>query len=309
MTIPLHIEVAICTYRRPGVVDTLASVARQKLPEGGTFAILVVDNDAGPSAESRIRGYAHQSGMAVRYIHAPASNISVARNAALDAARARFLVFIDDDEIAEPGWLAALAAAREASGADVVLGPVRAVYGADAPRWIRALDTHSARPVAKRGTIRTGYSCNVLLDLECSAFSDLRFDPALGRSGGEDTAFFTRAFRRGARFAEAPDARVSETVPRERARFSWLARRRFRSGQTHGRLLGETVRGAAVVREAALAVLKVGYCAAAAILFLPLPERRNAAALRGCLHAGTLAGLLGARPITLYGDTAPGVSQ
>lgn len=37
----------------------------------------------------------------------------------------------------------------------------------------------------------------------------------------------------------AEDAVLSEPVPENRASFMWLAKRRFRSGQTHGRVLAE----------------------------------------------------------------------
>ncbi|MDJ1006307.1 MAG: glycosyltransferase family 2 protein [Paracoccaceae bacterium] len=301
------LEVAVCTYRRAGIVDTLASLARQNVPEGWEMSILVVDNDDRPSGENRVAAFAATAPVPMRYIHRPAGNISIARNGALDAARGRYLAFIDDDETADPGWLAALVATQAETGADVVLGPVRAVYSADAPVWMRRLDAHSAAPVDVAGTIRTGYSCNVLIDRSAPAFRGLRFDPGLGRSGGEDTAYFTHAFRRGARFAEAPGAVVREAVPTHRARFFWLARRRFRSGQTHGRLLAETGRGPSRAAAAGTAALKVLYCLGHAALAAPDAARRNGALLRGTLHAGTLSGLFGARPITLYGASEGGM--
>jgi hypothetical protein len=49
-------------------------------------------------------------------------------------------------------------------GAEVVLGPVDPVYPEDAPDWMRATSVHATRPVHVRGEIRTGYTCNVLID-------------------------------------------------------------------------------------------------------------------------------------------------
>lgn len=306
---PVRIEVAVCTCGRSALSEALASLDRQEVPAWLGLSVLVIDNDETPSAEGAVRAFAETSDVPVRYVHCPAFNISVARNGALDHARARLLAFMDDDETAEPGWIAALASAQAESGADVVLGPVRAVYGPGAPGWMRRLDMHSTRPVEVQGTIRTGYSCNVLMDLESPAFRGLRFDPALGRSGGEDTSFFTRAYRRGARLVAAEQAVVTEKVGPERARFAWLARRRFRSGQTHGRLLAETATGLPRVAALGLAGLKLAYCAGGAILAAPDTARRNAALLRGCLHAGTATGLIGIRPITLYGAATSGAGQ
>ena len=66
-----------------------------------------------------------------------------------------------------------------------------------------------------------------------------RFALALGQSGGEDTHFFSHLHAAGGRIVFAEDAMLSEPVPENRASFLWLAKRRFRSGQTHGRLLAD----------------------------------------------------------------------
>ena len=304
-----NITVAVCTYRRAELKDTLVSLAAQVMPAEMTFEVLVIDNDDTPSAAPLMDDFRKTAPIKVRYLHCPAGNISIARNGALDASDARYLAFIDDDEVAGPGWLAALFDTLSTTGADVALGPVNAVYDQITPDWMRQLDTHSTAPVHVGGTIRTGYSCNVLVDRACSALSGLRFDLGLGQSGGEDTAYFTHAYRRGAHFALADPAIVYEKVPPGRARFSWLARRRFRAGQTHGRLLRETNGLLAQARGILLATLKVAYCTIVATLTSPSTARRNAAILRGTLHLGTISGLIGARPITLYGATADGTSQ
>jgi len=306
---PASIEVAVCTFRRPDLARTLASLDRQDRPRGVAVSILVIDNDAAPTAAPLVERFASTARLPVRYVHCPGANISIARNGALDHASARHLAFIDDDEEAGRGWISALVAAAESQKADVVLGPVRALYEAGAPTWMRRLDPHSTAPVEVAGTIRTGYCCNVLVDLKSAAVAGLRFDPALGRSGGEDTAFFSEAFRRGARIVHAPDALVTEAVVPERACFAWLARRRFRSGQTHGRLLADEARGPRRLAEIGIAALKFGYCAFAALAAAADTERRNAALLRGSLHGGAITGLAGMRPITIYSSSTDGQTE
>lgn len=303
------ITVAVCTFRRAELKDTLVSLAAQVEPASTPFEVLVIDNDITPSAASLVDEFRRSVPVDVRYVHCPAGNISIARNGALDASDARYLAFIDDDEVAQPGWLAALFDTLRTTDADVILGPVKAIYDQASPGWMRQLDTHSTAPVDVGGTIRTGYSCNVLIDRACPALAGLRFDVGLGQSGGEDTAFFTHAYRRGAQFALSAPAIVHEKVPPGRARFSWLARRRFRAGQTHGLLLRDTAGHAARLQCVVLAILKVAYCSVVATLTSPVAARRNAAVLRGTLHLGTISGLIGARPITLYGAAADGTSQ
>jgi succinoglycan biosynthesis protein ExoM len=286
------ISICVCTFRRPSLAETLASLAALELPADTEIDIVVIDNDDAPSARAVVDAFVASAPVPVRYLHRPGRNISLARNAALDAASGALLAFIDDDERATPSWLTALLSEHARSGAPVVLGPVEAEYGTGAPGWMQRTAVHATAPVWTGGEIRTGYSGNVLIDLRHPALSGLRFDPALGRSGGEDTLYFGAAHARGARIVFAPEAVVSEYVPEARLSLSWLARRKFRMGRTHARILLE-VEGRARARALPLAAAKTGYCALAAVAALPFEERRTAAALRGLFHAGVVAGLIG----------------
>jgi succinoglycan biosynthesis protein ExoM len=301
MASPVRVDIAVCTFRRAALSETLASLARLAVPEGVRLRVVVADNDVEPSARARVEAARAILPMDVVYVHCPAGNISIARNACLDHADADFLAFIDDDETAEPQWLDRLLAKAQATGADVVLGPVRAVYGSDTAAWMREGDFHSTRPVWVDGDIRTGYTCNVLMRLAAPPVAEGRFDLALGRSGGEDTAFFGAVHASGGHIAFAEDAWVREPVPVARARFSWLASRRLRMGQTHGRLLAERHEGAARLSAACLAAAKCAVCFVGAAALVALPVRRNRFALRGLLHAGVIGGLFGARAIEPYG--------
>ncbi len=304
---PIRIAIGLCTFRRPQLRETLESLAGLQIPDGVSLRIIIADNDEGPSAEVLVAEFAARAALPVSYIHAPARNISVARNAVLAAGEGDdFLAFIDDDETAAPDWIALMLAQMASSPApDVVLGPVRAIYADDAPGWMKAARAHDTLPVVTAGgVIRTGYTCNVLLRGGAPALAGLRFDPALGRSGGEDTAFFASAFARGARFDFAPDAWLTEPVPPARAKLGWLIRRRFRMGQTHGGVLAERAPSAgARFAQAAKAGAKALACGGMAMVQLPFAARRNRALMRGALHVGAVAALAGLRPITLYGET------
>lgn len=302
--------IAICTYRRPGIADTLASLARLD-PCGLPVRIAVADNDAEPSARARIETAAASHPLPITYLHAPAANISIARNALLDHAYAtgtRLIAWIDDDEIAEPGWLVSLVHLWRTAGtpADgrtgVVLGPVRADYLPGAPAWMDQARAHDTLPVIRGdGLITSGYTCNTLIDLDDPAMAGLRFDLGRGRSGGEDSAFFADYLAQGGRIGFAEGARVHETVPADRARLGWLLKRRYRMGQTHASLIARDktplTRGAA----AGLAGTKAVICGGLALLGVFQPARRNRQIMRAALHAGAAARLLGARPIEIYG--------
>lgn len=299
-----RIDVCVCTFRRPELVATLESIARQSLSGDVTIRVIVSDNDDAPSAREIVAD-AQRFGLPIQYLHSPARNISIARNACLDAISGDYFAFIDDDEIAEEGWLAALLAKAIESEADVVLGPVRARYAENAPDWVRNGNFHETRPVWVQGQIRTGYSCNVLVRSGAASVVGRRFDLSRGKTGGEDTEFFGSVFDAGGRIEFAPDAWVEEAVPEERARFGWLARRRFRSGQTHGGLLRRKS-GIGVVKELPVALAKSLYSLGSA--FVP-PIRQvsmRRALLRSVLHAGAVTGFLGLREPQIYGQQAMG---
>ena len=115
------ISVCIATYRRPrGLARLLASLARQKLPADVRLEILVVDN--GGDADRSAAGPDHPHPL--RWFVEPVRNIALARNRALDAAQGRWLAFLDDDEQAEEGWLAAFLEAQERDPVDGWFGPV-----------------------------------------------------------------------------------------------------------------------------------------------------------------------------------------
>jgi succinoglycan biosynthesis protein ExoM len=305
---PGPVVIGICTFRRTLVADTLASLAALDLP-AGPVGIIVADNDDNPTAAALVARIAASHPLPIRYIHAPARNISVARNAVLAAsldAGARYLALLDDDETATAGWLMALLRQQAATGSAAVVGPVHARYAATAPRWMQAGAVHDTRPELDRaGQPTQAYSCNVLLDLAVPALRALRFDPARGRTGGEDTAFFRALMTAGHQVGYAPDAILHETVPDDRATLRWLLRRRYRMGQTHASLIaaGRTwpLRGAATLLAAAKATACLGMAGLRA--FAPLP--RNRALMRGALHLGAVAELIGRDRVEIYGQAAP----
>ena len=299
------IDVCVCTYRRRELEATLRSIGALEVPLDATVRVVVADNDVTPSAQALVAAIADELPFEVHYVHCPAANISIARNACLDNSSGDFLAFIDDDETASREWLVELMKAVALSGADAVLGPVSAAYSDAAPGWMRRGDFHSTLPVFVGADIRTGYSCNVILRRASPHVAGRRFSIASGQTGGEDTEYFTEMHEAGGKIAYAPQALVIEPVPDARARFSWLVKRRFRSGQTHGRLLGKSRVATGVLLQTGLAAAKAAYCFAAAVAIVVVPHHRNRYALRGVMHAGVVVGLLGVRELRLYGDGQP----
>lgn len=294
----MKIDLCICTFRRAHIAETLRSVAQSGIPAGTSLTAIVVDNDDTPSARSRVEDVAQETGLRVVYQHVPGANISIARNGGLEAATGDWIAFLDDDEIVEPDWLTALVACAEATEADAVFGPARAIYGPDAPQWMIDGDFHSQFVASRRGVVETGHTCNALLRWGDVPWRHERFALERGRSGGEDTEFFFRVRAHGARYAIADGAIVREVVPVARQDLKWLLKRRFRIGQSYSAVATDTM---ARVQLFALAAVKSAYCHLRAALAWPWMARRAFWLLRGRMHMGVCAGCLQLRESDLYG--------
>lgn len=298
----LCIDILMCTFRRPQVAEAIEAIGRLRQPEGAELRLVVADNDDSDSAREIVERAAATLPFPCQYIHAPARNISIARNACLDAASLRgadWIASLDDDETVEPDWLVELLAAARRDDADGAFGKVIAQYPETAPRWVSALDFHSTHPErCPGGRPRTGNSGNAALRWQGTAWQDQRYDIARGTTGGEDTEFFLRLSDMGLHFVAAPLAVVTEPVPPARQTLEWLSLRRFRMGQTHIVTAHTTGQRA---RLMATATAKAGWCRLMQALRAGDETRRNFWFLRGQLHRGVVAGLRDRPAPQLYG--------
>lgn len=288
------VDVCICAYRRrDGLRHCLLSLAAQV--GAPAFRVIVADNHAEPMVAEWLAADRPDLPFDVRVLHAPQSNISLARNACLDAACADWIAFIDDDEIAAPDWLASLYAARHAG--DVVFGPVQAQYPADAPDWLVRGDFMSKRPARRAHGYDTGHTANVLI--RRTVVGGLRFDPTLGNCGGEDTMLFARLHDAGARLAFCEEAMVMEPADPARSTFAALVRRSHASGRAHARVL--RMRGQSAVGIILFAAGKCLLTALGALLRTGSPTGWRCEWLRAALHAGVAAQALGTPTEPIYG--------
>ena len=228
------ISLIVPTQRRPlGLATAVRSLFQQRDVDLKALELVIVDNDQVPSAQGLVTLLADKAPFPVIYVHEPEPGVANARNAALAHACGDLIAFLDDDEEAPEGWLAALLDAQARFDADVVFGPVRARAPDDVVEHRPYLEKFFSREgPAEAGLIEHCYGCGDSL-IRRSAMPDPVSPFAVERNhtGGEDDALFGAMKAAGARFAWAPDAWVWEDPVPERLTLSYAIPRAFAYGQ------------------------------------------------------------------------------
>jgi succinoglycan biosynthesis protein ExoM len=224
----------------------------------------------------------------------PIQNIALARNRALSAATSDHIVFVDDDEYVAEDWLENLIHTAETEKADVVFGPVIAVYPSNTPNWILRGGFFD-RPRHPTGTqMPTGASGNTLIKSSSLGLLDSHFDSSYGLTGGEDAEFFSRLYKQGARMVWCDNALAYEHVPCDRMRISWLLGRSFRGGQGYWRII---VSKQSILQKIVWFFSRL-VCLLVSLLLTPIwlitGKSHGIKMLRhGAIYAGQLSGVLG----------------
>lgn len=156
----------------------------------------------------------------------------VKRNQALEdalAANARFIVFLDDDEVPGPNWLATLTNYTLQHGCTAVMGRVDAALPPGKVFGNAASFRTPKAPTTGPHTGDLGVG-NTIIDLDFVRTHNLRFDMRHNTIGGEDTEFFNRARALGAVLHYSHEAVAVEHVDADRCTLSG----RYRYGVSFG---------------------------------------------------------------------------
>lgn len=215
--------VALCTHNHAErLLRTLGDLPRIRTPRA-TWELLLIDNASSDSTPDLLARHVWPHGWTVRVVREEQLGIANARNRAIQEADGEYLIFIDDDETADPNWLCAYERLIEAHDPDAFGGRIEVLFEDTCPAWLSdellgflgKLDwsdeimplTHPSMPLY---TGNFGFRLSV-----CDSIG--RFDTTLGRlgsenNGGEDVDFYRRLLHAGFSIWWTPEAVIHHRI-------------------------------------------------------------------------------------------------
>lgn len=236
------ISVVICTRNRADLLQrAIDSVVAQEIARSA-YELVIVDN--GSSDRTPVVAQSCQSAAGLRYVREDRVGLCIARNTGWRVAIGSYVAFLDDDAIAEPGWLASIQHAFEYGAADlgIVGGRIDPIWEGQPPGWLSA-DVAGSLTIIDWGLepkfiedVRRVWLAGANMTVRRSVLEEIGgFHPWLDRVGSNllssgDVFLQKQALRRGYRCLYLPQMAVRHLVPTSRLTQAWFRRRYFWQG-------------------------------------------------------------------------------
>lgn len=235
----MKISVIICAHteeRWQDLVEAVASVAGQTLPPHEI--VLAIDHN--PTLLARAK---EQFPTAVVVENVQERGLNGARNSGVAATSGEIVAFLDDDAIANPDWLAELAAAYTSPDIVGVGGKINPIWLTGRPAWFpeefywvvgctyRGLPTETA-PIRNLIGCNMSYRREVIMEL--NGFRN-GIGHVGGRPQGDDETEFCIRLRQAkpeTTLLYQPSAEVGHKVPGSRANWSYYRWRCYLEGRS-----------------------------------------------------------------------------
>ena len=283
----IRLSLIIPTHNRSErLIAALESVIRQDLP-AADWECVVVSNNSTDDTVARFGDFAARyPGLNLRLVTEDGPGVSYARNRGIAETSAPLLVFIDDDERINPGFLRAYADFFDAHPDAVVAGGrIIAEYVTGRPAWLsKYTEMPIANPMAFGERVRPFPAGRVpgggnMAFRRAGLAGYGGFDPTLGRVngeliGGEENDFFERLLLGGETIWYVPGAVMWHIIPPAKLTGAYFRRLSYNVGVSQ-RLRAEIHR-----RLPKTFVLEIAKWAATLVLCCTMPPRKSRWLLR-----------------------------
>ena len=283
----IRLSLIIPTHNRSErLIAALESVIRQDLP-AADWECVVVSNNSTDDTVARFGDFAARyPGLNLRLVTEDGPGVSYARNRGIAETSAPLLVFIDDDERINPGFLRAYADFFDAHPDAVVAGGrIIAEYVRGRPAWVsKYTEMPIANPMDFGERVRPFPAGRVpgggnMAFRRAGLAGYGGFDPTLGRVngeliGGEENDFFERLLLGGETIWYVPGAVMWHIIPPAKLTGAYFRRLSYNVGVSQ-RLRAEIHR-----RLPKTFVLEIAKWAATLVLCCTMPPRKSRWLLR-----------------------------
>ena len=268
----IFFTVALCTHNHSDRLQrTLAELPRIRPPDE-SWEFVVIDNGSRDATPQLLAAHAWPVGWDVRVVREEKLGLSNARNRAIAEARGEYIIFLDDDETADPDWLCAYERLIRATGADAVGGRIRVLFEEDfRPSWLSdellgflgELNRADAiSPLTDHGTSFYGGNFGFRRTLAERLGG---FDTMLGRNGsdntgGEEVDFYRRLLAAGCKVWWTPEAVIHHRIQAEKLNRGYFRDLHYRQGRMEaikGRGAGSRVPPAYLFSQLVRAMISV----------------------------------------------------
>jgi glycosyltransferase involved in cell wall biosynthesis len=235
-------SVALCTHNQAGRLErTLGDLALLQPPQA-SWEFLIIDNGCRDGTPELLARHVWPEGWQVRVLREEKLGLSNARNRAIAEARGEYVIFMDDDETADPDWLCAFERLILDKNPDAFGGRIRVLFEDMRPVWL------SDELLGFLGELNRAGEIVPLTDTHTSFYGGnfgIRktvcdtvggFDSMLGRkgtdnTGGEEVDFYRRLLSAGFKVWWTPDAVIHHRIQAAKLERAYFLDLHYRQGR------------------------------------------------------------------------------
>ena len=246
--------VALCTHNHADRLRrTLTDLAKLNSPRA-TWEFLIIDNGCRDETSSLLSNYAWPANWQVRIVREEKLGLSNARNRAIAEAAGDYVIFMDDDETADPDWLCAYERLIEAGKPDAFGGRIRVLFEDARPAWLQddllgflgelnRFDQITQLTLPGTSFYGGNFGLRKAICDRVGGFDDMLGRKGDDNTGGEEVDFYRRLLAAGFHAWWTPEAIIFHRIQASKLSRRYFLDLHFRQGKVEGKWArGEKVR-------------------------------------------------------------------